>query len=291
MGKYALLLLWGFVGSIASLSVAAPVPAVNKEAKKKELEALWAELYKDEPAATTAAIKLFKQPDHTVAFLKEKLRPLKLDALRCRQLLNDLGSGDEKKWKAAWNELDYLDPRLAIDLPTLMNEVTAKPSRTRMVELCSDREADSLIGQDVQPEWGWGRGVQLQVERSLVGRAPNRSHRQVPLEPEEFMEQGRSRSSHPGADRQPRGKEGASTDGDRAQGCVPHHSGQGEPHAAEEVGRAGPDSPCRPGHNGSLLLRFVFLTATDCREDSHVRPFGLRRLDAAFFFWAWFKVG
>jgi hypothetical protein len=150
MGKYALLLLWGFFGAIASLSVAAPVPTVNKEAKKKELEALWADLYKDEPAATNAALRLFKQPDHTVPFLKEKLRPLKLDVLRCRQLLNELGSSDEKKRKAAWNELDYLDPRLAIDLPTLMNEVTANPSRTRMVELCSDREADSLIGQDVQ---------------------------------------------------------------------------------------------------------------------------------------------
>jgi hypothetical protein len=150
MRKSTLLLLLVLFGFAASLSLAAPVPPLDKAAKKKELEALWAELYKDEPASTTAVIKLFKQPEHTVPFLKEKLRPLKLEAAQCRKLLNDLGSNDEKTWKAAWEELDYLDPRLAIDLPTLMNDVTTNPARTRMVELCSDRDADSLSGQDVQ---------------------------------------------------------------------------------------------------------------------------------------------
>lgn len=128
---------------------AAPVPA-DKEAKKKELDTLWADLYKDEPAASTALLKLFKQPEHTVPFLKAKLRPLKLDADRCKELLKELGSDDEKTWKAAWDELDYLDPRLAIDLQTLMNDVTDNPSRSRMVELCSERKADSLAGQAIQ---------------------------------------------------------------------------------------------------------------------------------------------
>jgi hypothetical protein len=150
MSHKALLLLACLFGPLASLSVAAPSPAVDKKAKQKELEALWADLYKDEPAASTAVIKLFKQPDHTVPFLKEKLRPLKLTAARCKQLLSDLGSKDEKIWKAAWDELDYLDPRLAIDLPTLMKDVTDNPARTRMVELCSARTADSLLGENVQ---------------------------------------------------------------------------------------------------------------------------------------------
>jgi hypothetical protein len=150
MGKSTLLVLAVFFGFVAALSMAAPAPSLDKVAKKKELETLWAELYKDEPASTAAAIKLFRQPEHTVPFLKEKLRPLKLEAAGCRKLLGELGSNDEKTWKAAWDELDYLDPRLAIDLPTLMSEVTTNPARTRMVELCSDRDADSLSGQDVQ---------------------------------------------------------------------------------------------------------------------------------------------
>jgi len=149
MGKNALLLLPCLLGSMVSLSMAAPTPA-DKKLKAKDLEALWADLYKDEPSASRAVLKLFKQPHYAVAFLKAKLRPLKLDAARCKRLLKDLGSKDEKTWKAAWDELDYLDPRLAIDLPTLMSEVTEKPSRTRMVELCSERPADSLAGQDVQ---------------------------------------------------------------------------------------------------------------------------------------------
>lgn len=147
MGKTSLLLLSILIGLMASLAIAAPIPA---KAKKKELEELWADLYKDEPDASRAVLKLFKQPDYTVPFLKEKLQPLKLDADRYRQLLRDLGSEDEKTWKAAWDELDYLDPRLAIDLPTLMNEVTDNPARTRLVELCSQRPADSLLGKDVK---------------------------------------------------------------------------------------------------------------------------------------------
>lgn len=136
------------IGLFALPLSAAPVPA-DKEAKKKELDGLWAELYKDEPAAAHALLKLFKQPDHAVPFLKAKLQPLKLDGDRCRQLLKDLGSDDEKTWKAAREELDYFDARLAIDLQTLMGEVTEKPARTRLVELLSTREADSLAGQDV----------------------------------------------------------------------------------------------------------------------------------------------
>lgn len=128
---------------------AAPVP-VDKEAKKKELEGLWDDLYKDEPAASSALLKLFKQPEHAVPFLKAKLQPLKLDTDRCNQLLKDLGSDDEKKWKAAWDELDYFDPRLATDLLTLMKQVTDNPARSRMVELVSERKADSLAGQTIQ---------------------------------------------------------------------------------------------------------------------------------------------
>ena len=134
---------------LVSPLAAAPLP-VNKEAKQKELDGLWADLVKDEPAASLAVLRLYKQPDHAVPFLKAKLRPLKLDADRCNQLLKELGSDDEKVWKAAWDELDYLDPRLAIDLPTLMQNVTDNPARTRMVELCSTRAADSLAGKDVQ---------------------------------------------------------------------------------------------------------------------------------------------
>ncbi len=133
---------------VPSLSQADDAPKKARESRQ-ELEALWSDLYTDDPAAAIAVIKLYKYGDAAVPFLKEKLQPLKLDADQCRKLLRELGSPDEKVWKPAWEKLDYLDPRLAIDLKTLMDEVTDAPARTRMVELCSDRKADSLAGEDV----------------------------------------------------------------------------------------------------------------------------------------------
>lgn len=145
--------LAGVLGLLIVKRVPAISPAdeVASQAKvsRQQLEALWSDLYGDDPAAATAVIKLYKNADASVPFLKEKLQPLDLDADECRQLLNELGSNDEKLWQAAWEKLDYLDPRLAIDLETLMKEVTEVPARTRMVELCSQRQADSLAGKNV----------------------------------------------------------------------------------------------------------------------------------------------
>jgi hypothetical protein len=133
--------------------VPSPSPADDAtpqaQVSRKELETLWSDLYGSDPAAANAVIRFYKNADAAVPFLKEKLPPLKLDADQCRRLLKQLGSQDEKVWKAAWEKLDYLDPRLAIDLQTLMDEVTDVPARTRMVELCSGRKADSLAGEDV----------------------------------------------------------------------------------------------------------------------------------------------
>ena len=133
---------------VPSLSHADDVPKMAK-ASQQELEALWSDLYVDDPAAANAVIKLYKIPSAAVPFLKEKLQPLKLDPAQCRRLLLGLGSENEKVWKTAWEKLDYLDPRLAIDLKTLMDEVIDLRVRTRMVEICSQRKVDSLIGKDV----------------------------------------------------------------------------------------------------------------------------------------------
>jgi hypothetical protein len=84
-----------------------------------------------------------------VAFLRQKLRPLKIDAERVQTLLVNLGSDKEETWKAAYAELEYFDPRLAIDLETLMNDVTTSPARQRMVEILSQRPAGSLDDKDV----------------------------------------------------------------------------------------------------------------------------------------------
>lgn len=153
MSNSLFVVLSGVLGLLTSLLAPSPSAADDaaKQAKasRQELEALWSDLYGEDPAAATAVIKLYKNADASVPFLKEKLQPLTLDAEECRKLLKDLGSSDEAVWREAWEKLDYLDPRLAIDLNTLMNEVTDVPARTRMVELCSQHKADSLKGKNV----------------------------------------------------------------------------------------------------------------------------------------------
>ena len=73
------------------------------------------------------------RPRESVAFLKEHLKPLKITAERVQTLLANLGSEKEETWKTAYEELEYSDPRLAIDLETLMADVTTSPARQRMV--------------------------------------------------------------------------------------------------------------------------------------------------------------
>jgi hypothetical protein len=77
------------------------------------------------------------------------LKPLTITADRVQTLLVNLGSDKEETWKAAYVELEYFDPRLAIDLPTLMNDVTSPPARQRLVEVLSQRVMSSLDGKEV----------------------------------------------------------------------------------------------------------------------------------------------
>lgn len=142
-------LLVGIAALSPLLLVTAGAETSVARPSQEELDGWWADLYSDEPAAANAVIEFYRNPDAAVPYLKAKLRPLDLDPDRCRRLLKELGSDDEQVWRAAWQELDYLDPRLAIDLKTLMGEVTEAPARTRLTELCTDRKADTLAGKEV----------------------------------------------------------------------------------------------------------------------------------------------
>ena len=87
--------------------------------------------------------------DEAVAFLKTKMKPLKITAAEVRALILKLGNQNEKVWKPAFEELEYFDPRLAIDLETLMDRYKEAPGRQRMVEVLSGREAGQLAGKKV----------------------------------------------------------------------------------------------------------------------------------------------
>jgi hypothetical protein len=112
-------------------------------------ESLWADLEKDELAANRALLTLADRPVEATALLKSKMKPLTITRERVHSLLKDLGREDEKVWRRAFEELDYFDPRLVIDLETLMRDITEPLVRTRMVELMSARPPDLLKGKVV----------------------------------------------------------------------------------------------------------------------------------------------
>jgi hypothetical protein len=85
------------------------------------------------------------------------MKPLKVTAAEVRALLLKLGSPSEKIWKPAFEDLEYLDPRLAIDLETLMDRYKEAPGRQRMVEVMSGRKAGELAGKEVVL-WKVGEG-------------------------------------------------------------------------------------------------------------------------------------
>jgi hypothetical protein len=123
-----------------------PPTAPDPAARLKPYDSLWADLAGEETPATRALLKLSAKPDDAVALFAAKLKPLKIEEKPLRALLADLGSDKEATWKAAYDTLEYFDPRLTIDLPTLMNDVTDQVARARMVALLSgDRSPEKVM--------------------------------------------------------------------------------------------------------------------------------------------------
>jgi hypothetical protein len=122
-----------------------PPPSKDRQVdSSKQLEAWWADLEDEDYKASRALLNLADRPAESVAFLKDKLKALKLDSVRLKAFLLRLGSDNEALWKQAFEDLEYFDPRLAMDLEPLLAKVTESPTRQRLVEVLSGREAGSL---------------------------------------------------------------------------------------------------------------------------------------------------
>ena len=105
-----------------------PKPAPDQKA----LEALRLDLEKDEAVALRALFKMSDYPTEAVALFKKKLKALLLDVDRLNELVAKIGSADENEWKPAFEELEYFDPRLAVDLQTMMTNVKEPMTRQRV---------------------------------------------------------------------------------------------------------------------------------------------------------------
>ena len=141
--------LW--LGLVVVLAGAADPPS--------PMEAWWADLEKGDAPAARALLRFADRKAESVAFLAGKLKPLRLDPDRVQLLLAQLGSKDKAVWKPAFEELEYFDPRLAVDLEQLMKDVTKAPARQRLVEIMSGRPPGNLEGQDVNIRATGGDGM------------------------------------------------------------------------------------------------------------------------------------
>ena len=118
-------------------------------ADDKQMEAWWSDLEKGEAESSRAILDLYDHADQSLPFLKDKLKPLKISSGQVKALLLKLNSADEHLWKTAFEEFEYFDPRLAIELPELMERVTDSPGRQRMVEVLSEREPGTLKDKQI----------------------------------------------------------------------------------------------------------------------------------------------
>ncbi len=154
-----------------------PEPAGESKDGPGRFEAWWRDLEKGKTEAARVLLEMAGRREETVAFLKARIKPLKVTAAEVRALLLKLGSENEKVWKPAFDELEYFDPRLAFDLQTLMDHYTETPGRQRMVEILSGFEAGKLGNQGDPPQApARRRRLHLRLgDALLAGRAQDRS--------------------------------------------------------------------------------------------------------------------
>jgi hypothetical protein len=125
-------------------------PASPPPADERQMQKWWDDLEGHEPVCSRALLKLADHPAQCVAFFKERLKPLTISEEEVKALIADLESDEENVWKPAFEKLQYFDPRLAIDLSTLMADNTKPISRNRLVEILSGRPGELFKGQWVQ---------------------------------------------------------------------------------------------------------------------------------------------
>ena len=114
-----------------------------------QMDGWWVDLQKPEPWASAALLNFSARPQQAVVFIGTHLKPLKLDQKELDSLLDALGSDDAKVWAPAFEKLGYFDPRLNVNLETLMNSAETTVRRNHLVELLNDEVADNRKGQNI----------------------------------------------------------------------------------------------------------------------------------------------
>ncbi len=89
-------------------------------------------------------------PEQAVAFLKSRLKPLRLSRKEGEAILEKLFSEDPKSWRAALRELRYFDIRLAMPMQEAWALAKTADDRCRLV--LAQEIWDMEVGDDFEPE-------------------------------------------------------------------------------------------------------------------------------------------
>lgn len=117
----------------------------------KTFEKLWEDLQSvDDHVSSRALLALSKDQEKSVAFLRERMKPLRVEKGRVKQLLQVLGDADKKKAQQAFDEMLYLDPRLVLNDEEI-REALVSPGSARLASLFCG------LGFDYQwsDDWHW----------------------------------------------------------------------------------------------------------------------------------------
>ncbi len=120
--------------TLLAATLAAPVP-VDKVAENKKLEAAWEDLVTYDPVVRTRAVFALCDHPRAVPFLAEKLPPVDVSADQLKAWVKDLNVSDEKVWKAAFEKLQYFDPRTGLTLAEQTELAITDCGRRRLASL------------------------------------------------------------------------------------------------------------------------------------------------------------
>jgi hypothetical protein len=129
----------------AALAPAAPVPK-DEAAEKKKLEALWEELFQDDPVLRLKAV--FALVDHPKAaeFLAGKVPPIDATREQLSGWLKDLNDPDEKVWRPAFDQLRYHYPGTALTPTELVESVFSPAARFRLLSVLEGSVREPPLG-------------------------------------------------------------------------------------------------------------------------------------------------
>jgi hypothetical protein len=119
---------------LCAIALAAPVPKADgtlSKARLKEFDEQWKQLSQSSNESVQATLWFAKQPE-TTHYIKQKLRPLKMEEKEAKQLIAKLFSEQEDEWKEAERDLVERCPLLAMPITDVWAEAKTHAERRRL---------------------------------------------------------------------------------------------------------------------------------------------------------------